>query len=314
MLTDKPVYLFTGFLGSGKTTFIKETLENHEFGDDGRTLLLICERGETAYEPEKFVGPGVRVEHIRSEAELNPSNLLDISKAGPYDRVVVEYNGMWENQKLFAAMPVNWLIQQEMALFDATTFQMYNRNMRQLCFNKMQTADMVVFNRCEKGFDKMPFHKEVRIANRRNLIVYEYGPDDIEPDDIQDPLPYDMTKSQIKIEDDWYAEWYRDINENEDDYDGKTFILKGRVALSEELPEGQFAFGRHVMTCCEADIQFAGLLSYYSGHEKLNVGDWIEITAKVRVEYAEAYQEKGPVLYIRKLAKCEPCRPEVATF
>ena len=221
---------------------------------------------------------------------------------------------MWENQKLFAAMPVNWLIQQEMALFDATTFQMYNRNMRQLCFNKMQTADMVVFNRCEKGFDKMPFHKEVRIANRRNLIVYEYGPDDIEPDDIQDPLPYDMTKSQIRIEDDWYAEWYRDINENEDDYDGKTFILKGRVALSEELPEGQFAFGRHVMTCCEADIQFAGLLSYYSGHEKLNVGDWIEITAKVRVEYAEAYQEKGPVLYIRKPAKCEPCSPEVATF
>jgi uncharacterized repeat protein (TIGR03943 family) len=211
-------------------------------------------------------------------------------------------------------MPVNWLIQQEMALFDATTFQMYNRNMRQLCFNKMQTADMVVFNRCEKGFDKMPFHKEVRIANRRNLIVYEYGPDDIEPDDIQDPLPYDMTKSQIKIEDDWYAEWYRDINENEDDYDGKTFILKGRVALSEELPEGQFAFGRHVMTCCEADIQFAGLLSYYSGHEKLSVGDWIEITAKVRVEYAEAYQEKGPVLYIRKLEKCEPCKPEVATF
>ena len=43
-MTDKPVYLFTGFLGAGKTTFIKETLENHEFGDDGRTLLLICER------------------------------------------------------------------------------------------------------------------------------------------------------------------------------------------------------------------------------------------------------------------------------
>jgi uncharacterized membrane protein YcgQ (UPF0703/DUF1980 family) len=68
------------------------------------------------------------------------------------------------------------------------------------------------------------------------------------------------------------------------------------------------------MTCCEADIQFAGLLAFYSGVEKLSVGDWIEITAKVRVEYTEAYQEKGPVLYIRKLAKCEPCRPEVATF
>ena len=313
-MEDKPVYLFTGFLGAGKTTFIKETLEHHEFGDDGRTLLLICEHGEAEYEPDKFVGPGVIVEHIRSESALNDVNLGRMEHRGGFDRVVVEMNGMWENQKLFAAMPPNWLIAQEMALFDTTTFLMFNQNMRQLCFNKMQTADMVVFNRCEKGFDKMPYHKEVRIANRRSLIIYEYGPDDIEPDDIIDPLPYDMNASQIVIEDEWYAEWYRDINENEDDYDGKTFIVKGRVALSDELPDGQFAFGRHVMTCCEADIQFAGLLAYYSGAEKLSVGDWIKITAKVRCEYTEAYQEKGPVLYIKKLEKTDPCEPEVATF
>ncbi len=313
-MREIPVYLFTGFRGAGKTSCIKETLENHEFGDDGRTLLLICENGEVQYEPEKFVGPGVRVERIKTEAELNEVNLGRMDRQGGFDRVVVEMNGMWENQKLFAAMPPDWVIAQEMALFDTTTFMMYNKNMRQLCFNKMQTADMVVFNRCEKGFDKMPYHKEVRIANRRNMIVYEYGIDDIEPDDIIDPLPYDMNASKIKIEDEWYAEWYRDINENEDDYDGKTFIIKGRVALSDELPEGQFAFGRHVMTCCEADIQFAGLLAYYAGAEKLSVGDWIEITAKVRCEYTDAYQEKGPVLYIRNLKKCEACKPEVATF
>ena len=313
-MTEKPVYLFTGFLGAGKTTFIKETLENHEFGDDGRTLLLICENGEVQYEPEKFVGPGVIVERIKGEAELNEVKLGMIDARGGFDRVVVEMNGMWENQKLFAAMPKGWVIAQEMALFDTSTFMMYNKNMRQLCFNKMQTADMVVFNRCVKGFDKMPYHKEVRIANRRNMIVYEYAPNDIEPDDIIDPLPYDMNAAQIQIQDDWYAEWYRDINENEDDYDGKTFVIKGRVALSDELPAGQFAFGRHVMTCCEADIQFAGLLAYYSGAVDLKVGDWIEITAKVRVEYTEAYKEKGPVLYIKKLAKCEPCDPEVATF
>ena len=66
-MRDIPVYLFTGFLGAGKTSFIKETLENHEFGDDGRTLLLICENGEVRYEPEKFVGPGVRVERIKEK-------------------------------------------------------------------------------------------------------------------------------------------------------------------------------------------------------------------------------------------------------
>ena len=300
-MREIPVYFFTGFLGAGKTTFLKETLESPEFGNDGRTLLLICERGEAEYEPEKFAGPGVRVEQIKSEDELNEANLRMIAASGDFDRVVVEYNGMWENQKFFAAMPEGWLIAQEMALFDASMFMMYNRNMRQLCFNKMQTADMVVFNRCEKGFDKMPFHKEVRIANRRNMIVYEYGPNDIEPDDIEDPLPYDMTKSRIKIE-------------NEDDYDGKTLELRGRIALAEELPEGMFAFGRHVMTCCEADIQFAGLLSYYSGTTEVKTGDWVEVVAKVRAEYTEVYKEKGPVLYIKNLNICKPCEPEVATF
>ena len=313
-MREIPVFLFTGFLGAGKSTFIKETLESPEFGNDGRTLLLICEEGDVEYEPDKFAGPGVRVATIESEEELNEANLKMIAAPGGFDRVVVEYNGMWENQKLFECMPPGWLIAQEMALFDAGTFMMYNKNMRQLCFNKMQTADMIVFNRCEKGFDKMPFHKEARIANRKNMIVYEYGPNDIEPDDIEDPLPYDMTASKIEIEDDWFAEWYRDINENEDNYDNKTFVLKGRVALSEELPNGQFAFGRHVMTCCEADIQFAGLLAYYADTSDLKVGDWIKITAKVRIEYAEAYQEKGPVLYIKSLERCEPCDPEVATF
>ena len=52
IVREIPVYLFTGFLGAGKTSFIKETLENHEFGDDGRTLLLVCENGEVQYEPE----------------------------------------------------------------------------------------------------------------------------------------------------------------------------------------------------------------------------------------------------------------------
>ena len=313
-MREVPVFLFTGFLGAGKTTFIQETLESEEFGNDGRTLLLICEEGDAEYDASKFAGPGVRVEIIGSEEELNEANLRMIAAKGGFDRVIVEYNGMWENQKLFECMPPGWLIVQEMALFDAGTFMMYNKNMRQLCFNKMQTADMVVFNRCEKGFDKMPFHKEARIANRRNMIVYEYGPNDIEPDDIEDPLPYDLTKSKIEIEDDWFAEGYRDLNEYEDKYDNKEFTLKGRVALSEELPDGQFAFGRHIMTCCEADIQFAGLLSYYSGQETLAVGDWVKITAKVRVEYAKAYQEKGPVLYIKKLEHCEPTKPEVATF
>ena len=43
---DVPVYLFTGFLDSGKTKFIQETLEDKRFNNGERPLLLVCEEGE----------------------------------------------------------------------------------------------------------------------------------------------------------------------------------------------------------------------------------------------------------------------------
>lgn len=315
MLNDKPVFLFTGFLGSGKTEFIQDTLANPEFGNDGRTLLVVCEYGELEYEPEKFAGPGVEIVQIMSEEELKSGALIEaVKKAKRYDRVIVEYNGMWMLESLWQSMPRNWVLAQEMTLIDTTTFEIYNKNMRQLSFDKLKTAEMVVFNRFTHGQDKMPFHKEVRIANRRSMIIYEYGPHDMEVDDIVDPLPYDMSRKSIELQDDWYAEFYRDINENQDDYDGKTITYKGRVALVDQLPDGMFAFGRHVMTCCEDDIQFAALMAYATDTSDLKVGDWVEVTAKIRVEYEKAYGEKGPVLHCKSVKPCEPCSPQVATF
>lgn len=45
-MDDMPVYLFTGFLESGKTSFIDETLADKRFNNGQRTLLLVCEEGE----------------------------------------------------------------------------------------------------------------------------------------------------------------------------------------------------------------------------------------------------------------------------
>ena len=42
MPPEVPVYLFTGFLESGKTTFIQETLEDTRFNNGDMTLLLLC--------------------------------------------------------------------------------------------------------------------------------------------------------------------------------------------------------------------------------------------------------------------------------
>ena len=45
-----PIYLITGFLESGKTTFLSFTLDQDYFQIDGKTLLILCEEGEEEYD------------------------------------------------------------------------------------------------------------------------------------------------------------------------------------------------------------------------------------------------------------------------
>lgn len=312
---DIPVYLFTGFLDAGKTTFIQSILEAPGDGEARRTLLLLCEEGETEYNESSFAPHFVHIEVVDEETDLKEAYLASLAARYSIDEVFVEYNGMWMMGSLFAAMPPNWIIAQEICFMNAETFLIYNKNARQQTFDKMKTPDLLVFNRCVRGeFDKKEFHRQARIASRKVQIVYEYDKDDVEPDTIEDPLPFDKEASAIEIKPEFYAEWYRDINENPDDYEGKWIVVKGRVAMVNELPPGKFAFGRHVMTCCVQDIQFAALLAVYKEDSKYNVGDWIEIKAKVHIEYDDVYQEIGPVLYCRHVTRVNPVEPEVATF
>lgn len=310
-----PVYLFTGFLDSGKTTFIQDALEGSDFNAGERTLLLMCEQGEVELDESKFfTKDNVFCEYIESLDEINADNLSKLQKKHRVQRVVIEYNGMWLLRDLFRNMPNEWTVYQEVSFADAGLFKKYNENMRRLVFDKLKTANLVVFNRCVHGFDKMEFHKIVRVANRKNQIIYEYAAGDIEPDNIVDELPFDMNAEPIEIRDDWFAEWYRDVNENPTKYDKKKVKVVGRLAVGGGLPKGTLIFGRHVMTCCIDDIQFAGLLCLWENSSKVKNGSWAEITAEIRIEYSDIYADVGPVLYCNKLVASLPPEPELATF
>lgn len=310
-----PVYLFTGFLESGKTKFIQEALEGSDFNAGERTLLLVCEEGEEEYHPAKFFGTHVYVEQIEDEEELTEEHLRELQLKHKVERVIVEYNGMWNLDTLYANMPQEWLTYQEMMFADATTFLTYNQNMRQLVFDKLKSAELVVFNRCRKGFDKMEFHKIVRGINRKSQILYEYGKDDVELDQIEDPLPFDLEAPVVDIADDAYAEWYRDINEEQDKYDGLTVHVRGRSVLGGGMPDDKFVFGRHVMTCCVDDIQFAGLVCKWNGAaQSLEHGGWVFVTAVIKVEHDDVYGEVGPVLYCSEVTAAAEAVPEVAQF
>lgn len=315
MQEEISVYLFLGFLESGKTKFIQETLEDKRMENGERTLLLICEEGEEEYNPEKFEVKNVAVVTLESADELNMENLERLTQKYDVQRVVVEYNGTWLLQQFFDAMPESWVINQMMTFFDAGTFLNYNQNMRQLVFDKVQMTQMVVFNRFKGEFDKLAFHKVVRGISRRPDIVYEYIGGKAEFDDIEDPLPFDVNAPVIEIEDRDFAWFYRDMAEKAESYVGKTVRFKGMAAVSKKVPAGCIVLGRHIMTCCEADIAYDGFAVKTGGLLKdIKTRDWLTVTGKIVMEYNSVYRSTGPVLIAEKLEHSEPPEEVIATY
>jgi hypothetical protein len=311
---ETPVYLFLGFLESGKTKFIQETLEDPRFDTGERTLLLVAEEGEEEYDESRFQVSNVEIAYLDGENDLTEEKLASLQMLYGATRVLVEYNGMWALDKFFEAMPEGWMINQMMTFFDANTVLNYNANMRQLVFDKIQNTQLVVFNRFSDGVDKMELHKLVRAISRRSDIVYERVDGKAEFDDIEDPLPFDVNADVIEIADRDYAFFYRDLTENLESYVGKTVKFKGIVAVDARLPENNVVVGRHVMTCCADDIEYSGLACVLPSDMGLKTRDWIEVTAKIEFKKHYVYKGKGPVLTATDAKRCSAPEEQLATF
>ncbi len=310
-----PVYAFTGFLDSGKTKFIQETLEDPRFNAGERTLLLVFEEGEEEYDFSAYPYPNVYME-VLDQQKVTTKELHALAKKYRAQRVVAELNGMQLVGDIYSRFPEDWIVAQEVMFADATTFEAYNANMRNLVMDKLVGGQMVVFNRLQPGEDTMALHKLVRAANRRMDILYDYLDGTTALDEIEDPLPFDIEAPIIDVKDEDFALWYRDVTEEATKYDGKTVRFKGQVALLRRAKENMFAPGRFVMTCCEDDIQFCGIPCHYPEVSKLEPRSWVMVTAKISAEKHPLYKgELGPVLTaISVQTGVVEAKPDVATF
>ena len=309
-----PVYVFTGFLDSGKTKFIQETFEDERFNAGERTLLLVFEEGEEEYDFSTYPHQNVFLE-VLDQQTVTTKELHALAKKYKAERVVAELNGMQMVGDLYTRFPEDWAVAQEVMFVDSTTIMAYNANMRNLVMDKLMGAQMVVFNRLEKGADVMPYHKLARAASRRIDILYDYTDGSTQFDDIEDPLPFDINAPVIEVKDEDFALWYRDMTEEPQKYHGKTVRFKGQVAMLRREKKGMFAPGRFVMTCCEDDIQFCGIPCVYVDSAKLEPRSWVMVQAKISAEKHPLYKgDLGPVLTAISVGKAEAAQPDVATF
>lgn len=315
-MAEIPVYFFTGFMDSGKTTLIQETLFENGFAeDDDRILIIACEDGDVEYDTEKLKTINASVATIDTEAEFNTEHLQEIADQYRPDVVFVEYNGTWGVGEVYEMeLPKNWVIVQSLATVDATTFEMYMANMRSMMMEQFFQAEVVIFNRCDDNTPKSKFRGNIKAVNRPAQIVYERADGTI--DDREEELPFDINADVIEISDADYALWFMDCMENPKKYDGKKVHFLGLVYNPKDgkLKRGVIVPGRFAMTCCVEDITFLGMMCKTGMENTPEHRSWIDLTARIQVEFAREYKGKGPILYPIEMKPAEKPQDELVYF
>lgn len=309
-----PIYLITGFLESGKTTFLRFTLDQDYFQIDGKTLLILMEEGEEEYDTKALAKNNTVVEVIEKEEDLTTERLEAMEIIHQPDRVIIEYNGMWLVSRFYdMKLPFGWGVEQQITCVDGSTFQVYMANMKSIFMDMVKYTDMVVFNRCKREDPLANYRRSIKVSNQSAEVIFEDEEGEID-DIFGDQMPFDVNAPVIEIPPEDYGIWFVDAMDHPDTYVGKTVRFKGRVMKPRGMGSKFFVPGRIAMTCCADDTTFLGFVCKSAFAPKLKEKEWVEVTAKVAFERRMEYQGDGVVLYAENVTPCEPLEEEMVCF
>lgn len=309
-----PVYLFTGFLESGKTTLITNTLLDEGFNDGEKTLLIRCEEGVEEYDEKMLEETHTVLVNVESALDLSAELFVEYDRRYEPDRVMIEYNGMWSvNDLLNMEMPLDWLLVQILTTIDAGTLPTYMSNMRSLMYDQIFASEVVIFNRCEPEMKKSFLRSNIKAINKSAQLIYEMSDGSIN-NLKDDELPFDVKADFIDLEDDDYGLWYMDALENPGKYRGKRIRFKGKVMRRPSDDEDIYVIGRLAMVCCAEDMQLIGLMVKSNHAEQMVDGDWLNLTAKIEVVYDDEYGGNVPFLIEDSYERCRPMKDEIVSF
>ncbi len=307
----KPVYMINGFLESGKTEFITYTLAQPYFRTKGKTLIIACEEGEVEYGADLLKRCNAVLEIIEEEEDFNTANLVELEKKHKPERIIIEYNGMWNYKNM--RLPWHWKIEQQITTIDGSTFPVYYNNMRSLLAEMVRKSEMIIFNRCD-GIEELNVYKRnIKAVNPGADVIFEDSNGEIDTI-FEEDLPFDLNAPIIDLDNMGYGIWYLDSLDHLERYIGKTIRFKAMVLIPDGFPKGYFVPGRMAMTCCADDMAFLGFACEYAGADSLKQKEWVEVTATISKEYWKDYDGEGPILHATSVVRTKAPKEEIISF
>lgn len=315
---EVPVYFFTGFLESGKTTFLLDVLQDQGFNEGEKALVIACEDGEIEFDSEVLADLNCDLVYIDDIEDFNTYELHRLDAVHQPKMVFIEFNGMWPFAQVLdrVEFPESWAIAQIVSTIDASTFGNYLNNMRSIFYEQLVDSEMIIFNRCDKEKTKKSFlRSNVRAINKAAQIIYECtdGTVNTLP---EDELPFDKKADFIQVKDEDFGLWYSDALENSSDYVGKKVEVRGLKfePLDDDLVPYAFVLGRYAMVCCADDMQPIGFLCYFEYAGNLMDEENVRVTAMMDEVFDDDFGRYVPVLKVESIKVLPPVQDDIVYF
>lgn len=306
-----PVYICTGFLNSGKTTFIQDTLLNQDWIEEGPTLLIRCEEGEEEYSEKYLDAHQLFMVDVEDMDDLDQTFFEKCEKIYHPVQVIIEFNGMWDLQEVMDAdYPKHWEIQGVYSTVNGETLDMYLKNMRNILLNQLVESELIVVNRCTENTNRSAFRRSMKMQNPIGQVLFEDVDGNIIPETEED-LPYDLKEKHIELEDLDYGIWFIDAYEHPERYVGKELSFLAQIMRPQNMPNNMIVAGRQIMTCCADDIQFGAYPAYLPGEARIEQKSWVRIKVRFEHKRVQKFGQKQPVLYVLDLKLAEKPEEEI---
>lgn len=306
MIKEIPVFLFGGFLDSGKTTLIKQIIEGEEAYQSYNTLIISTEEGEVEYDSDWIKENEINFVLIEDDEFKDEQYFLDLVKKYNPKQIVIELNPFIDFNEF--KLPRSFKIVQEITLFDASKFELYFNNMKPLINRMVQYASLVVFNRCENNLNLNKYRRNIRSFNQDTQIAFENSDGKLTTL-LDEDLPYDINSDVIHLKDEDYPIWYLDMSESFRKYQNKQITFKAYI---RDVNLNTIVVGRQIMTCCLDDIQFYGFECITD--EFVYNNSFVEITCTPIINYSEIALREVLMLQALNIKKLEYVEEEYLSF
>ena len=302
---NKPIYLFSGFLDSGKTSAIIHTLDNPRFNEGEKTLIVTFEQGDVEYDSDFLKRSNSVVEYLDIK-DFTKDKQKELDNKYKPDRIFIEFNGMSNDEEFLKAGFIdNWEMAQILTTIDGSTFKNYMTNMKQFMYNHVKYSEVAIINRSD-NVDLRYLRNNLKGINQRLETIFEDKNGNV-TNKLSEEL-FDTSKP-LNISDLDFGLWYMDALDNALKYDNCEIEINAYYIEPITEYNNVGLFGRKAMVCCANDIQTIGFTVVGVKPKELEISHFYHLKGRIHcLEDENGYETC--VIYADDVREIPALKPE----